>query len=101
MFEGGSGVIRGGRSDKSSESGDLVLPLRLDSVDCGGVMRVLSSGRAGDDAMTRVVIYLPVNRKMQVILKSLPEIRRSACVKGSVWSGEDNRCLQSCRRLYV
>jgi hypothetical protein len=57
VFVGGEGVMRGGRSDRSSESGDLVEPRLLDMVDCGGVMRVVCSiGSAGGDDMMAVVI---------------------------------------------
>jgi len=38
VFVGGEGVIRGGKSDRSSDIGDLVEPRLLDSVECGGVM---------------------------------------------------------------
>jgi hypothetical protein len=56
VFVGGEGVIRGGRSERSRESGDLVEPRLLDMVDCGGVMRVLRPGSAGgEDMMTAVI----------------------------------------------
>jgi len=57
VFVGGEGVIRGGRSDRSSESGDLVEPLLLEIVLVGGVMRLSSAGSAGVDMMA-VVIYV-------------------------------------------
>ena len=56
VFVGGEGVIRGGRSERSSESGDRVEPLRLEIVECGGVIWVLSVGSAGGEDMTTAVI---------------------------------------------
>lgn len=58
VFVGGEGVIRGGRSERSSESGDLVEPRLLDMVDCGGVMRELSASSTGGVDMMTVVIDL-------------------------------------------
>jgi hypothetical protein len=61
VFVGGEGVISGGRSDKSRESGVLVEPRLLDNVDCGGVV-VLSAGSArGDELMIAMDIWFLVS----------------------------------------
>jgi hypothetical protein len=56
VFVGGEGVIRGGRSERSIESGVLDEPRLLDIVECGGVC-VSRAGNAGGVDMMAVVIY--------------------------------------------
>lgn len=59
VFVGGEGVIKGGRSEKSRESGvfDPVLfdDLRDESVDCGGV-EMLSADSTGEEEFMIVVV---------------------------------------------
>jgi hypothetical protein len=58
VFVGGEGVIRGGKSDRSRESGVRVELRLLDMVDCGGVVWCLS--KAGNDGDTELMMAVDI-----------------------------------------